>query len=107
MVVFLTGAAAFAVGFFISSINYFITGKILKSGRESALSAVSPVRFLLSAALLCGLYFLGAKTSLSLYALLIGGAAGLTAGLVLFTLLLMRKLRTKGQQDKERDKERK
>ena len=89
MLIFLTALAAFAAGVLISFINYLITRKLSKNGGSLAVAA--PLRTVLSVLLLTGCYFLGSSTSLSLYALLIGAALGLTAGLAYFTFRLAKK----------------
>lgn len=94
---FLFAAAAFAVGVLISFLNYLISKKTLASGSANY---AAPLRSLLSAAYLIVLFFLGSKTSLPAFPMLIGGALGLTAGLALFTVLLMKKYGGKGRSDK-------
>ena len=85
---FLFGFAAFACGVLVSYVNYLI-GRRSLSGGKMLYSA--PLRSVVSAAFLIALFFIGDKTEAPTVPLLLGGALGLTAGLILFTYLLMKK----------------
>lgn len=63
-----------------------------------AVSVLAPLRMLLSAAYFLALYLIGKHTGLNLYALLIGGALGLTILLALFTRRLARELEGRGKE---------
>ena len=90
MVLFLTGLAAFAGGALISWVNFLLLRRLMKTRGDSGIALASPARMLLSAAYLLLLYFLGKRTDLSLGALLVGGALGLTITLLFLTLRLSR-----------------
>lgn len=98
MELFFTGLAAFAGGALISWVNYLLLRRFLRSKGETGLSLASPLRMLLSAAYFLALYLIGKHTGLNLYALLIGGALGLTILLALFTRRLARELEGKGKE---------
>lgn len=98
MAVFLTGLAAFAGGALISWVNFLLLRRLMESKGENGISLAAPVRMLLSAAYFVALYLVGSRTGLSLYALLIGGALGMTAALALFTLRLNRALQNRGKE---------
>ena len=95
MGLFLTGLAAFIGGALVSWVNYLLLKLLMNKKGETGLSLVSPIRTLLSVAYLLILYLVGRRTELSMNALLIGGALGLTIMLTLFTLRLTG--RTNGQ----------
>ena len=90
MALFLTGLAAFAGGGLVSWVNFLLLRRLMNSRGEAGVGFASPVRTLLSAAYLLLLYLLGRRTELSMGALLIGGALGLTVLLAVFTLRLTR-----------------
>ncbi|MBR3059519.1 MAG: hypothetical protein IKG89_02780 [Oscillospiraceae bacterium] len=90
MALFLTGLAAFAGGALISWANYLLLRRLMGSKGETGLSLAAPLRMLLSAAYFLVLYLIGKHTGLDLFALLIGGALGLTILLALFTRRLAR-----------------
>lgn len=90
MALFLTGLAAFAGGALISWANYLLLRRLMGSKGEAGLSLAAPLRMLLSAAYFLVLYLIGKHTGLDLFALLIGGALGLTILLALFTRRLAR-----------------
>jgi hypothetical protein len=81
------GAAAAACGLLIAFVNYLIAKRALASGKMGLL----PVRTLITAAFIAALYFIGSALKINVAALLIGGAAGLTLGLVIFTVILIKK----------------
>ena len=91
MALFLTGLAAFAGGALISWVNFLLLRRLMQSKGEAGIALASPARTILSAAYLVLLYFLGKRTDLSLGALLVGGALGLTITLILLTLRLSRR----------------
>ncbi|MBO4277374.1 MAG: hypothetical protein J5925_03125 [Clostridia bacterium] len=93
----LFAAAAFAAGVLVSFVNYIISKKTLHGGKTTV---AATVRSLISASFLLLLFFIGMETSLPVAALLIGGALGLTAGLILFTWLLLKNYGGKGRGDK-------
>ena len=94
----LTGLAAFAGGVLISWANFALLRRFVRSKGENGVAMAAPVRMLLSAAYFLALYLIGRHTGLDLYALLIGGALGLTASLALFTRRLSRELQGKGKE---------
>lgn len=98
MAVFLTGFAAFAGGALISWANFLLLRRLMRSKGETGLSLAAPARTLLSAAYLLILYLIGKHTGLDLFALLIGGALGLTILLALFTRRLSREPVDKGKE---------
>ncbi len=98
MIVVLTGLAAFAGGALISWVNFLLLRRVMKSKGAEGIGMAAPARMLMSAAYFLILYLIGRHTDLNLFALLIGGALGLTAALALFTGLLSRELRGKGKE---------
>lgn len=94
---FLFAAAAFGAGMLVSFGNYLISKKLLGSG-NTAVAATA--RSIISAAFLIMVFFIGAKTSLPAVPMLVGGALGLTAGLILFTYMLIKNHGGKGSGDK-------
>ena len=99
MAIFLTALAAFAGGMLIAYFNYLITRAFLTKSKTG--SAGLP-RSMISAVFIACLYLIGVKTRLNMYALLIGGVLGCTAGTVLFTCLLI-KANREGELGKEQD----
>ena len=98
--------AAFAGGVLISFLNFLMMSAAAKSD-DKRMMAVSPVRSILSAAYLFLLFFISTKVKVSTAALLIGGAAGLTASLAFFTrLLINRQKPTEKSEDKNNIDER-
>ena len=83
----LTGLAAFVGGALVSWANYLLLRRVLQAKGEAGLGPASMVRTVLSAAYLVILYFIGKRTGFGA-ALLVGGALGLTAMLLFFTLRL-------------------
>ena len=101
MDLFFTGLAAFAAGIGVSYINYLFSKKALASEKSMY---IFPLRAVLTALFITALYFIGTYTALNASALLIGGALGCTLGLVLFTLILTKKLRSGGNDaDEQRE----
>ena len=94
---FLVAAAAFGTGVLVSFVNYLISKKLLQSGNTGF---TATARSIVSAAFLIALFFIGAKTSLPAVPMLVGGALGMTAGLILFTVLLIKKYGGKERDDK-------
>ena len=90
MAVFLTSLAAFAGGALISWVNFLLLRRLMRSRGDTGIAMASPARMLLSAAYIVLLYFIGKRTDLSLGALLVGGALGLTITLLFLTLRLSR-----------------
>lgn len=84
---YLMGAAAFLGGAVLAFINFCVAKALL---RQDKLAIVSLVRQLLSIGYLVGLYFIGQNTEISLWALLIGGALGVTLPSFAFTALLVK-----------------
>ena len=80
------GAAAAVCGLAVAFVNYLIAKKALASGKMGLL----PVRTLITAAFIAALYFIGSALKINIAALLIGGAAGLTLGLIAFTAILIK-----------------
>ena len=91
MVLFLTGLAGFVSGALVSWVNYLLLRRLMTARGDTGIALASPLRMLLSAACLLLLYVIGKRTDLSLGALLIGGALGLTVTLILLTLRLSRR----------------
>ena len=82
----LPAALAFAGGMLTEFINYLITRAALK--RETGLNFILPIRTIIAACFIAALYFIGKGAGVDIAVLLIAGALGATAGLVLFTLML-------------------
>lgn len=91
----LTGAAAFLVGTALAYLNYRISKAMLRR-KNSPLGTVSLVRQAVNVAFIFGLYFLGTRTALDEWALLIGGALGMTIPSFFFTPLLVKKAPSDG-----------
>ncbi|MBR0136132.1 MAG: hypothetical protein IJM18_08015 [Clostridia bacterium] len=92
----ITAAAAFAGGVLAEFINSLITRRAM-AGRASA--ALIPLRTLVTGGYMVLLYFISRAFGLNTAAALIGGAAGATAGLIVFTLILMKKRSGKEGED--------
>ena len=92
---FLPLVAAFLCGVLAEAVNYFITRAALD--KKSGAAAVIPVRTLVAALFLASLYYIGKGRKLDLVPFMIAGAVGATAGLAVFTLLLMKKMRSSGK----------
>ena len=90
MELFLTGLCAFLGGALISWVNFLLLRRLMRSRGDTGIAMASPERMLLSAAYIVLLYFIGKRTDLSLGALLVGGALGLTITLLFLTLRLSR-----------------
>lgn len=84
----LYGIAAALCGIGVSYINYRLTKKLLDSGGSAALKL--SFRAVITALFIVLLFLAGSRLSLPMEALLAGGAAGLTLGLVFFTVKLLR-----------------
>ena len=95
---FLTGLCACLGGALISWVNFLLLRRLMNARGDTGIAMASPVRMLLSAAYFVLLYFTGKRTDLSLGALLIGGALGLTVTLCLLTLRLSRGSGGKGKE---------
>ena len=98
MILFFTGLAAFIGGGLVSWANYLLLQSLMKRNAEKGISLISPIRTLLSVVYLLILYLIGQRTELSVTALLIGGALGLTVLLTFFTLRLTRGMRGQGKE---------
>ena len=98
MELFITGLCAFLGGVLISWANFLLLRRLMNARGDTGIALASPARMLLSAAYLILLYFIGTRTDLSLGALLIGGALGLTVTLILLTLRLSRGSGGKGKE---------
>ncbi len=92
LALFLTGLAAFIGGCAVSWVNFLFLRRLMKSKGDTGAALASPIRMILSAAYLVLLYLIGKNTALSLTALLVGGALGLTAALAFFTIRLSRNM---------------
>ena len=88
MEIFLSGAVAFAAGAAVSFVNYLISRVLI--AKTGSPSAASPLRSVLTVAFLASAYFIAKALEVSVPAVLVGGALGMTAGLAVFTVLLMR-----------------
>ena len=95
METFLTGLAAFVGGALVSWVNYLLLCRLMNGRGDGGIGLSSPLRMILNAAYLLILLFISKRTGLSLVALLVGGALGLTAGLTFFTLRLTSGLKGK------------
>lgn len=100
---FLLFIAAFALGALLAFVGFLIAKKtILKENGN--LPAVSVIRQLLNVAYLVVLFFVAQKTGWDLYALLIGGALGVTVPSFLLTARLVRHIHNeKTPEEKEDD----
>lgn len=79
---------AFVCGVLMEFANYLITRAVL-SGKGSAL-AVLPVRTIIAGGFIAALYFIGKAAGTDLTRLMIGGAAGASVGLIVFTAKLLK-----------------
>ena len=84
----LPAVLAFILGLGVSFLNYIVTGAALKNGTRGM--GIMPLRTLITAAFIAGVYFGGRALDVNTAALLIGAAAGLTVGLTVSTFVLMR-----------------
>ena len=98
MEAFLTGLAAFAGGALVSWVNYLLLRRLMNGRGDGGIGLSSPLRMILNAAYLLILLFISKRTGLSLVALLVGGALGLTAALTFFTLRLTKGLKGRGKE---------
>ena len=80
-------AVAFAAGFAVECANYLITRAALRKNKNA--SALFPLRTLITAAFLAALYFASKALTDDASACLIAGAVGATAGLAIFTFILI------------------
>ena len=98
MVDVLYGIAAALCGMGVSYLNYRLTERLLDGGNGSLMKL--SLRAVITALFIGLLFLAGSQLHLPMEALLIGGAAGLTLGLVFFTAKLMRAEREKGREDR-------
>lgn len=98
METFLTGLAAFIGGALVSWVNYLLLCRLMNSKGNGGIGLSSPLRMILNAAYLLILLFISKRTGLSLVALLVGGALGLTAALTFFTLRLTKGPKGQGKE---------
>ena len=84
----LTAAVGFAGGFAVEFVNWLLTRSALERGSGAAM--ILPLRCVLAAGYLALLYLAGGALGADTTVLLIAAAVGLSAGLIVFTLLLMR-----------------
>lgn len=89
----LPAAAAFICGFGVEFVNYLITRAWLKSKGSPVMLVL---RTLITGSFIAALFFIGSKCACGCAPLLIGGALGCTAGIIIFTLLLTRQNRSGG-----------
>ena len=95
----LTGLAAFAAGFAETYLNYRLSRAAMESDRGAL---IFPLRTLVTALFITALFLLGCYTGLDLSALMIGGALGCTVGLIVFTLVLNKEVKSgEGDNGKE------
>ena len=92
---FLPLAAAFLCGVLAEAVNYYITRAALD--KKSGAAAIFPVRPLVAALFLASLYYVGKGRKLDVMPFMIAGVLGATAGLAVFTFLLMRKIKNNGK----------
>ncbi len=88
MVDVLYGIAAALCGIGVSYLNYRLTERLLDGGNGSLMKL--SLRAVITALFIGLLFLAGSFLHLPMEALLIGGAAGLTLGLVFFTVKLLR-----------------
>lgn len=81
------GLIAAAAGLAVSFLNSRLTKSALEGGKSGLLLGL---RAVISASFIALLFVLGTLTGIPLEPLLIGGAAGLTVGLAVFTVSLMK-----------------
>lgn len=84
---------AFIAGVGVSYVNYLIAKAAMKKGGFGLM----PLRTLILAAFAAALYFTGKALACGPAPLIIGGAAGATAGLIVFTALLVRAAKGEGR----------
>ena len=63
----------------------------------SGAAAIFPLRTVVSALFLASLYYIGRGRGLDIMHFMIAGVLGATAGLAVFTFLLMRKIKNNGK----------
>ena len=83
----LPAAVAFIAGFAVEYANYAITRSALKKDRDMV--TVFPLRTIITAAFFAILYFASRAIVKNVTVCMIAAALGATAGLVIFTMLLM------------------
>ncbi len=83
---------AFLVGSLIAVVNALITAKQVKSESHS-LSGISFTRQTLSVVYLAAIYFLCRKLSYDNFWPLIGAATGLTIPSIIFTILIVKRMK--------------
>ncbi|MBO4385377.1 MAG: hypothetical protein J5854_08195 [Clostridia bacterium] len=84
----LPAVIAFSGGALAEFVNYLITRSAL--GKKSGVYMILPLRTLVAGGCLAAIYFIGRALKLDLTVFMIAGALGATAGLIVFTLLLIR-----------------
>ena len=97
METFVTAAVAFIAGASVSFVNYLISRASMRI--SGSLLAAAPFRGVFSVAFIVAAYFAAKSLGVSMLAALLGGALGLTAGLAVSTVLLMR---SAGEQSRNR-----
>lgn len=91
----LPAALAFFAGAGVSFINHLIAKAAMKKGGFGLM----PLRTLILFVLAASLYFIGKNLACGPAPLLIGAAAGATAGLIVSTVILIRAARREGEND--------
>ena len=86
---YLAAIPAAAVGAFLAFLGFLLARRVLRR-TPARYPLVSPVRQVLSIGYLAALFLLGERTSLDLYALIIGGALGVTVPSAFFTVQLLK-----------------
>ena len=95
-----TGVGAFAVCLAVSVAVYFISAAMLKSSKNSVLSALPLFRQMINVAVFVAGYFIGSAVGLPVIPLLIGAAIGLTIPNIALTFKLSSDYAKKAQDDK-------
>ena len=80
---------AFAGGAIIETINWSLTRYALD--KKKGTFAILPIRCVLAACYIAALYFAAKRFSADFVPVVIAGVVGLSAGLLVFTILLMRR----------------
>lgn len=84
----LTLAIPFIAGVAVSFINYLVSRAALRRNKDSAL--IFPLRTVFAAGFLILVYFVSKSLALSVNACLISGALGVTVGITVFTMILIK-----------------
>lgn len=85
----LPAVLAFLGGVLAEFANFIITRAAL--GKKSGVYMILPLRTLIAGGFIAAIYFIGMALKLDMTVFMISGALGATVGLIVFTLMLIRK----------------